>query len=94
MDNIKDILNQVVGQLAGRQRIPSEKVERILQNILEKQELKHIKFVGQKEGNFLIHVDSPTWLYQMNMKKNRILERLKDEISEVKTISFKIGKVT
>ena len=94
MDNIKDIVKGVIGQMALKQPTPSEKIERILKNILDQQELKHIKFVGEKEGQLSISVDSPAWLYQMNTKKNRILDQLKDEITDVKGIRFRIGKVT
>ena len=93
MDNIKDVVYQVVGKMSLRQPQTPEKVERILKNILNDKELEHVSLAGEKNGHLFIHVDSPAWLYQMNIKKNKILERLKDEVSSVQNISFKIGKV-
>ncbi len=93
MDNIKDIIQDVIGKMAQQEPQANIKVERIWKNILEEQELKHTKIVGMKEGNIFAHVDSPAWLYQMRIRRSKILERLKDEIPDIKSIRFKIGKI-
>jgi len=92
MDNIKNIINDVIGKIAARETKEHEKIERIFENILEEHEGKHIFLEGMKEGIVLISVDSPVWLYQMRVRKRKILERLKKEIETIKDIRFKLGK--
>ena len=91
MDNIKDIVHQVIGKIAERTPQPQEKIDRIWQNILEKQELKHTQLSGIKDGQLFVNVDSPAWLFQMNIRKAKIIERLKTEMPDIKSIRFKIG---
>ena len=91
MDNIKDIVHQVIDRLSIRQPDEHNRIERIWRNILEKQELGHLKIDKFSNGNLLVHVDSPAWMHQMNQKKYVILERMKQEIPEIKSISFKIA---
>ena len=94
MDNIKDIVHQVVGKMASRMPETQEKLERVWISALQKDEIKHVKIVGIKDGKLMVHVDAPSWLYQMSIRKQKILYQLKEDCPEVKTISFKIGKVT
>jgi len=93
VDNIKDIINQVIGKISSNKFESDEKIERVWRNILEEVELSHTKLDGIKDGKLSVCVDSSAWLYQMKMKKNRILERLKDEVPDVKNIGFRIGKI-
>ena len=78
MDNIKNVIKDVMGSMSQRQPSSHLIIERMLEEILQDQELEHIKMVGYKEGQVLFHVDSPAWLYQMNIKKNKLIERLKE----------------
>ena len=57
MDSIKDIIPQVVekmvrsrNQQAGDQGV----LEQIWQDILEKQQLRHARLGGQRDGNLLV----------------------------------------
>lgn len=93
MDNIKDILQGVVGKMADRQPDQDTKVERVWLNVLEDGAAEHTKLVGVKDGELSVHVDSPAWLYQMKLKKRNILTRMKDECPDIKNIRFKIGTV-
>jgi len=93
MDNIKDVVNQVIEKISIKQPFDQGKIERIWRNVLNEQELKHTSIDGMYEGNLSVIVDSPAWLYQMKIKKNRILERMTDELPDIKSIVFRIGKI-
>jgi len=93
MDNIKEIIHQVISQIADKKPDEVNKIDRVWQNILDKEDLKHTKLVGERQGKLSVVVDSPAWLYQMNLNKSKILKRIKDEIPNIKYISFRIGKV-
>ncbi len=94
MDNIKAIIQQVIEKIAPSSIPSQEKIEHIWQKVLGKEQLKHTRLVGIKEGCISVLVDSPVWLYQMRISKGRILGELKKEMSGIKDIYLKIGKVS
>ena len=93
MNDIKNIINRVIGDLANKKDQGGKQIASIWCAVLEKKELVHTHVAGLKEGTLFVDVDSPAWLYQMNVKKTKILRLLKEEIPEIKNIRFKIGKV-
>ncbi len=91
MDNIKNILQDVVGKIAAKEPDSSDKLARIWGNLLTPLEREHTRLEGVREGTVLVCVDSPLWLYQMRVRKKTLLERLKDEQEFVRDLRFKIG---
>ncbi len=69
------------------------KIQRLWQNILEKKIIQHTKIIGLQKGKLVVHVDSPAWLFQMNLQRRKVLEKMKEGIPELSHIHFKIGKV-
>jgi predicted nucleic acid-binding Zn ribbon protein len=49
--------------------------------------------MGVNEGTLSVSVDSPAWMYQMRIRQTKILKQLKEEVSEIKQIRFKIGTI-
>lgn len=94
MDNIEDIVKNVIGNMASRKMEEHNKVHRLWVNVLSETELKHTKLLGIKDGKIAAVVDSPAWLYQMNTRKRKILQILKEELSTIESIYFKVGKIT
>lgn len=93
MEQIKDIISTVIASMAsGRPEIQT-KIRIIWEKAWDQKTLKHTAIVGIEKGRLLVHVDSPAWLFQMNLKKREVLEKLKAEIPELSHIHFKIGKV-
>jgi predicted nucleic acid-binding Zn ribbon protein len=93
MDVIKDVIHDVIGNIAEKNPAKHKKIDRIWLNVLEEAERKHTNFQGIKEGNISVLVDSPAWLYEMRIKKFKILQRLQEELPDIKNIYFKIGKL-
>ena len=94
MDNIEDIVKNVIGNMASQKIEEHDKVHRLWLNILSETELKHTKLLGVKDGKVAVIIDSPAWLYQMNTRKRKILQLLKEELSSIESIYFKVGKIT
>ena len=93
VDNIKNILNTVIGNIANRNPDIHNKIERIWENLLNEKELRHTKILGIKEEGLLVCVDSPAWLYQMRIRQTKILKQLKEEVPNIKYIRFRMGKI-
>ncbi len=93
MGSIKDIIPQVMGEMAGKRHHSQERLEGTWQGILEKGEAKHTKIAGIKEGKVFVWVDSPAWLYHMKTRQAKTLERFQKEWPDIQSIHFKIGRV-
>ena len=94
MEQIKDIVSQVVGNLSQRGPQQEEKLQRFWQSVMKGKAAKHTSIFGLKEGVLRISVDSPAWVFQLNLHKKKILKELQMCVSDIKDIRFKIGKVT
>ena len=93
MDNIKDVINKVIGGIADRNPDVHNKIDRIWKNLLTEQELKHTKLSGINKETLSVCVDSPAWMHQMRTRQIKILKQLKEEVSDIKYIRFKIGTI-
>jgi len=93
MDSIKDVVMKVVGGIASKKPDQHDKIERIWQNLLTKQELKHTKLLGVNKKTLSICIDSPAWMHQMRLRRTKILKQLKEDIPEIEDIRFKIGTI-
>jgi len=86
MDNIKDVLQSVMGQLAVSEGSDRRNIEDIFCRALNPQEQEHVRFSGMKNGKLFIHVDSSAWLFQMRTKQQRLLKEIQQQVPEVTQI--------
>ena len=93
MDNIKDIVSQVIKKASTKKDGAANDLEEIWQSLLDKKEMEHTKILGMKDDRLWVEVDSPAWLYQMNLRRIKILRGLSREIPQIKSLYFKVGKV-
>ncbi len=93
MDEIKDIIQQVIGQIASKKSFSTKSIQDIWEKTLEAKELSHVRLVNFEDGKLLVFVDSSAWLFQMSIKKRKILSKLNEGHGEIKNIIFKVGKV-
>ena len=92
MEPIKDIIPQVIESISQKKPEAQSKLQRIWQSIVGEKSGQHTVIGGFKDNALLVLVDSPAYLFQMNLKKRKFLEQLKEEFPELKEINFKIGK--
>ncbi len=93
MDEIKDLVKGVFEKITSQQTNQHEKLEQLWKKNLDDKYLRHTKLQGMKEGNISVCVDSPAWLYEMNLKKKDLLAKLKLEFPQAREIYFRIGKI-
>jgi hypothetical protein len=94
MDQIKDVITQVIGELLEGKPTVQNKIYRVWEHVAEQKVRKHTAIAGFTQGSLAVHVDSPAWLFQMNFQKRKLLKKVQEEIPEVTAIIFKIGKVS
>jgi len=91
---IKDtILNLMQALAAKKQGTAGRDPQELLKKLLTKKEFRHIKFTYLKAGVLCLDVESSVWLYQFNLQKEALLERVRQELPGVKNIRFRLGAV-
>ena len=93
MDNIGDIVKNIIGRMAQRQPDAQHQLEQAWTEILDDKKRTHTRLVGIRDGKVSVLVDSPAWLYQMNISKDSILKKLREKVPEVSQIQFKVGQL-
>jgi hypothetical protein len=94
MEQIKETLKIVMRDLSGEKKIFSpDACEESLKKTLTKRELGHIRINYFKKGVLGLYVDSSSWLYAFNLKKEEILTKLKQENSAIKKIVLRLGDI-
>ncbi|MCM8781498.1 MAG: DUF721 domain-containing protein [Candidatus Omnitrophica bacterium] len=95
METIKQtvdvIMKDLFAKTQGKSRIKDSR--QVLQNVLTKKELEHIKFNYFKKGILSVNVDSPCWLYKLSLQKEELLAKLKKDICSIKDIRFRIADI-
>ncbi|PIS33444.1 MAG: hypothetical protein COT38_05400 [Candidatus Omnitrophica bacterium CG08_land_8_20_14_0_20_41_16] len=94
MERIRDAIESVIRGLtvkktAGRGVNPQE----WLKKALTKKELGHIKFHYFRKGIFGVRVDSSVWMYNLSLKKESLLSKLREQTPNIKEVHFSIGDI-
>lgn len=83
----------MLGLAAKKTGSPGGHPEQWLKKALTKKELRHIKVKYFSKGVLGISVDSSAWLYILSLKKEELLNKLKQESPAVKNINLRIGEI-
>jgi len=94
MEQIKETLKIVMREMSGAKKLISpDTCEESLKKTLTKKELEHIRINYFKKGVLGLYVDSSSWLYALNLKKEEILINLKRENSAIQKIVLRLGDI-
>lgn len=95
MEKIKDTIEVVIRDLLVKKSGSTDGTpEAWLRKVLTKRELGHIKFHYFRKGILGLIIDSSSWLYSLNLKKEAVLSNLKKCSPDVKEIRMSIGEIT
>ena len=92
-DDIKNIIKSVIGRLSESQKTSPSAIQQVWDSLVSEQEKKHAKIYDYHNGLLIIYVDSPAWLYQFNLKKEKLFTGIKNKVSDLNKISFQVGKI-
>jgi len=87
---IKKIINEFIKEVK-KDREKKEKVVSLVEQIIDINTKRHIKSYRIYKDTLIIYVDSSIWSYQINLWKNKLLKKLKEEV-EVKDLKVKLSK--
>ncbi|MDD5254831.1 MAG: DciA family protein [Candidatus Omnitrophica bacterium] len=91
---LKDAIQSLFATLEIQQRRDQETPQALIQRVLSKKELEHVRVGYFKKGILCINVDSSVWLYNLNLHKDGLLNKLRAQSQDViKDIRFSLGDV-
>lgn len=95
MERIKSIIGEVLKGIREKQgQCPDEQIEDIWVRCVRKNTAQHTKVRFFKKGKLYINIENPGWLFELNTKKEKIVEKLKKlSKNKIKDIRFKIGDI-
>ncbi len=94
MEPIKNSIQALMRSLKNKSKgIGGEPPEKLLQQVFSRKEAAHVKFGYLKKNIIGIKVDSATWHYYLNLKKEQLLAQLRAKKLDIKDIHFYIGDV-
>lgn len=92
MDEIKEIVHNVIQHLSTKNQEEQERIHALWAKAVPGQGLNHTRVSEIQEKTIVVEVDTPAWLYQLNLQKPRLLAEIRKDLPEIRKIYFKIGK--
>jgi len=93
VEQIKDIIPAVIDQIQIRKKDIYGQIQESWKKINSKNIFEHTAIASFNNGQLIIHVDSPTQLFQLKLQKQKLESQMSKEVPVVSKIYFKIGKV-
>ena len=94
-ERIKDTLEVILQKLHSQGKNKEEALSDILMSQLAPEERAHVQPWSLRKGVFTLHIDSPGWMYALNLKKAQLLKELQARTNRetIKDIRLRIGRV-
>jgi predicted nucleic acid-binding Zn ribbon protein len=94
MQLIKETIENLMHNWERKKKYSShEDPEVWLKEVLAKKELGHVKFHYFRKGTLGIQVDSSSWLYQLGLKKEALLAKLRKKSPKLQDVRFYLGEI-
>lgn len=92
MEKIKETIYRVMHELDNKQKNPqTDAIGAWLQKALSTKERKHISSYSEYKGILRFKVDSSSWIYHLNLKKEALLSGIRQCLPQIKAIRFSVS---
>jgi hypothetical protein len=93
MEKIKQTISRVMRELGGRQKNSrADEIGVWLEKALSAKERKHISSYSEYKGILRFRVDSSSWIYYLNLKKEAWLSGIRQSLPRIKEIRFSVSE--
>jgi len=93
METIKETIHRVIHELDTlKKHSHSDEISAWLKKTLPARERKHICSCSEYKGVLRLRVDSSSWLYHLNLKKEVLLTGVRQSLPQVKEIRFSVSE--
>jgi predicted nucleic acid-binding Zn ribbon protein len=89
---IKDVLKSAVEKIVSGSEDPvfEEDIKKVWERVAGKEASRHSSPAALKGRTLIVNVDSPTWIYQLNTKKEKIEKKLNRLVKEGKRLNIRL----
>ena len=93
--SIKNIVKDVIKDLSGKGRVSAEEIGRAWEEAAGHKAAAHTKPILIKKSVLTVNVDNSGWLYELTIKKGKLLSKLDGKIrgKQLKGLRFRIGEI-
>jgi len=88
--HIKCILDKFLKEGEGKRKY-QERIKEAVERLCGEEERKHILHSFMEKDKIIIQLDSSSAIYEFNLKKKNVLEKIRKEFPEVKDIKTKLN---
>lgn len=93
MEALRSIVKNVVADLVKKNKaLDFQKAERAWKTVIGPDAWPHTKIVYLTKNKIRVNVDSSAWLYDLNLRKERICGRLRKSLN-IEDVQFRLGRV-
>lgn len=93
MEKIKETIYRVIQELDHKQKDSyPDAIGTWLASALSAKERRHISSYSQHKGILRLRVDSSSWIYHLNLKKEVLLGGIRQHLPQVKDIRFFVSE--
>jgi len=89
--HIKDIIHTAIASAQDKNK-SHEELRLLWQSVAGKEALRHSFPQAVINKKFIIHVDSPVWIYQLNMRKQDMEKQISAKLKQNLRIIFRAGE--
>ncbi|MBU1130506.1 DUF721 domain-containing protein [Patescibacteria group bacterium] len=95
-EDIKKILDKLIGKIGKKGPGKKDRILAAWKKAVGEKAAGHSRPVSIKRKVLMIEIDSSTWMYELNLKKDHILRDVRKQLGEdkVKDLRFRMGDIT
>lgn len=95
--SIKDVLSSVILKMSGEKKEKIGRIKDAWEAVLDKDARSHTRPAAYKANRLIVNIDSPGWMYELNLNKREIKAKLNEKLSKenviINEIIFRIGDI-
>ncbi len=91
-EQIAKTLEAVFKELSASKKDTQQMVYNELMAQLDEKERRHIRPGSLHRGVLTLYIDSPAWMYSLNLKKARLLKRLQETVDKTNQVAAKLDE--
>ena len=91
--SVKDIIPGILERISCRDIHDEISLEKLWEDVLGN-DADRASITGFRNGCVVAHVENPTFLYKMRLRRYEIIRRMKEKRSDITDVIFRIGRRT
>jgi len=96
-DTIKGIIGDVILGLEQQKKLTLEEILKVWKQAAGAKAFKHTRPTSLRRGKLVVEVEGAPWLYDLNLRRASIIERLNKNLDDPKkkisSIHFRVGDI-